>query len=150
MFEKTAIKQGKARLMVRLCLTDGAEVEGELWCAQGERLADVLNDDRAFLPIGAGDAVRCIAKSVIATAEPLARAPREASGASDPYAILRVPPTATDAEVRAAWMARMKASHPDKLAALGLDETVVYAARRACQRINAAHDEVMRARRAAA
>lgn len=147
MFEKTAIKQGKARLMVRLCLTDASEVEGELWCAQGERLADVLNDDRAFLPIGEGDTVRCIAKSVIATAEPLGAPPREAS---DPYAILRVEPAASDAEVRAAWMSRMKASHPDRLAALGLDEAVVYAARRACQRINAAHDEVMRERRAAA
>ena len=147
MFEKTAIKQGKARLMVRLCLTDGAKVEGELWCAQGERLADVLNDDRAFLPIGEGEAVRCIAKSIIASAEPVASAPREAS---DPYAVLRVPPTATDDEVRAAWMTRMKASHPDRLASLGMDEAVVYAARRACQRINAAHDEVMRERRAAA
>ena len=147
MFEETAIKQDKARLMVRLCLTDGTEVEGELWCAQGERLADVLNDDRAFLPIGEGDAVRCIAKSVIATAEPLGAAPREAS---DPYAVLRIQRTATDDEVRAAWMNRMKASHPDRLASLGLDETVVYAARRACQRINAAHDEVMRTRRAAA
>ena len=147
MFEKTAIKQGKARLMVRLCLTDGREVEGELWCAQGERLADVLNDDRAFLPIQEGEALRCIAKGMIATAEPMAGPPAESD---DPYAVLRVPPTASDAEVRAAWMRRMKASHPDRLAGQGLDEQVIYAARRACQRINAAHDEVMRARRAAA
>ena len=147
MFEKTAIKQGKARLMVRLCLTDGAEVEAEIWCAQGERLADVLNDARAFLPIGQGDDVRCIAKSVIATAETLGSAPREAR---DPYEVLRIEPSASDAEVRSAWMTRMKASHPDRLASLGLDESVVYAARQACQRINAAHDEVMRTRRAAA
>ena len=147
MFEKTAIKQGKARLMVRLCLTDGAKVEGEVWCAQGERLADVLNDARAFLPIGQGDEVRCIAKSVIATAEPLGGVPREAK---DPYDVLRIEPTASDEEVRAAWMTRMKASHPDRLASLGLDDAVIYAARQACQRINAAHDEVMRTRRAAA
>ena len=147
MFEKATVKQGKARLMVRLCLTDGREVEGELWCAQGERLADVLNDDRGFLPIGAGEAVRCIAKSVIATAEPVGNPPREAS---DPYAVLRVEPTASEPEVRAAWMARMKASHPDRLAGLGMDEAVIHAARRACQRINAAYDEVTRSRRAAA
>ena len=147
MFEKATIRQGKARLMVRLCLTDGTAVEGEVWRAQGERLADVLNDARAFLPLGEGDAVRVIAKSTIASAEPLGGAPSEAS---DPYAVLRVEPSATDDEVRAAWMNRMKASHPDRLASLGLDEAVVYAARRACQRINAAHDEVMRTRRAAA
>lgn len=147
MFEKTAIKQGKARLMVRLCLVDGTEVEGELWRAQGERLADVLNDARAFLPICQGDDVRCIAKSVIATAEPFGQAPRETN---DPYRTLRIEPGASDAEVRTAWMNRMKASHPDRLASLGLDESVVYAARKACQRINAAYDEVVRARKAAA
>lgn len=147
MFEKTAIRQGKTQLIVRLCLTDGTEVEGELWCGQDQRLADLLNDSRGFLPLGVGESVRVISKSVIATAEPMDGPPQETD---DPYELLRIERSASDAEVRSAWMSRMKACHPDRLVNLGLDESVVWAARKMAQKINAAHDEVMRVRRGVA
>jgi DnaJ like chaperone protein len=91
--------------------------------------------------------VQVLAKASIASATALARAPKEDR---DPYKTLRVERTATDAELRAAWMNGLKASHPDRLAALNMDASVVYAARKACQRINAAYDEVMRERRGTA
>ena len=145
MFEKAVTKQGKSKLMVRLCLTTGEEVEGEVFAAQGERLADILNDSRAFLPIEAGaGAVRVLAKAVIAQAHIVGTEPTEAK---DPYKILRVPQTATDEELRRAWMNGLKASHPDRLASLNMDEGVVYAARKACQRINSAYEAVMAERR---
>ena len=147
MFEKTIARKGKAAVMVRLCLTSGEEVEGEVFVAQGERLADVLNDDRAFLPVRIGDAVDVIAKTGIARARALDAAPTETS---DPYAVLRLPRGASDAELRAAWMNGLKASHPDRLAALNLAPEVIYAARRACQRINAAYEAIKAERLAAA
>lgn len=148
MFEKNLTKQGKQRLMALLCLTDGREVEGEVFCAHGERLADVLNDQRAFIPVQTAEGdVQVLAKASIATAHIVGGMPREER---DPYKVLRVAPTASDAELRAAWMAGLKASHPDRLASLHMDEMIVYAARKACQRINAAYDQVTQERQAAA
>ena len=146
MFEKTHAKRGKARLMVRLCLTSGEEVEGEVFAGQGERLADILNDERAFLPVAMGERVEVLAKASIARASLIAAAPTEASC---PYGVLRLPRGASDAEVRAAWMKGLKACHPDRLAALDLSEEVIYAARRAAQAINGAYEAIRAERRAA-
>ena len=147
MFEKTHAKVGKTRLMVRLCLTNGEAVEGEVFVAQGERLADLLNDERLFLPVAGPDGVEVVAKVTIARASVLAEAP---SAAADPYAVLRLPRTASDEELRAAWMTGLKSCHPDRLAALNLAPEVIYAARRAAQRINAAYEAARAERRAAA
>ena len=145
MFEKTHTRRSKSELMVRLCLTSGEAVEGELFVAQGERLAEVLNDERAFLPLRVGDAVEVIAKSQIARAAMLGEAP---SASSDPYEVLRLPRTASDEELRAAWMNGLKACHPDRLAALNLAPEVIHAARKAAQRVNAAYEAIRAARRA--
>ena len=147
MFEKTHTRRSKSELMVRLCLTSGEAVEGDLFVAQGERLAEVLNDERAFLPLRIGDAVEVIAKTQIARASAIGEAPREAT---DPYAVLRLPRTASDEELRAAWMNGLKACHPDRLAALDLAPEVVNAARRAAQRVNGAYEAIRAERRAAA
>ena len=149
MFEKHVTRPTKHRIEVRLCLTDGRAVEGALFLSQGERLSDLLNDTRAFLPVETSAGTEFVGKAMIGTALARGEAWAEA-GAGCPYAVLRVEPHCTDAELRAAWMKRMKASHPDRLASLGLDEAIVTAARKACQRINAAYDEAVRTRRAAA
>ncbi|WP_031552340.1 J domain-containing protein [Parvularcula oceani] len=148
MFEKTTIRHSKKRLMVRLCLNGGREVEGEVFVAPEERLVDLLNDARAFVPLETAEGeVMSVAKTAIESAQLIQEAPSEAR---DPYALLRIERTAPDDEIRRAWMNRLKACHPDRLAALNLDEEVVYAARKTAQRINAAYDEVMRHRRGGA
>jgi hypothetical protein len=147
MFEKAHAKKGKFRLMVRLCLNDGRAVEGEVFLMPGERLTDLLNDERAFLPIERGEAVSAIAKNAILSADPLAAEPEQKN---DPYKVLRVDPEASDAEVKRAWMNRLKATHPDRLIALGMDDLVVYAARKAASHVNAAYDEIRARRKAAA
>ena len=50
--------------------------------------------------------------------EPPRRDP-EPSGAFDPHAVLGVDPSATGEEIRAAYRARMREYHPDKVAHLG-------------------------------
>ena len=148
MFEKQVPKATKRQVTVRLCLTDGRTVEGELFLGQTERLSDTLNDGRAFLPVETALGTQLVAKAVIGTAVALAE-PAGPEAQRDPYAILRVPPTATDAELRDAWMRAVKASHPDRLQAMALDPVIVHAARRVCQRFNAAYDEAARARKTA-
>ena len=147
MFEKTVTRRGKKRLLVRLVLVSGEEVESEVFVGPEERLADLLNDERAFLPIGVGEAVEVIAKGQIARAAVVASVPTERA---DPYDVLRIERTASDEEVRRAWMEGLKASHPDRLAALDLAPEVIYAARKTCQRVNAAYEAITAARRAAA
>ncbi|MBB4658533.1 J domain-containing protein [Parvularcula dongshanensis] len=148
MFEKTVIRQGKSKLMVSLCLTDGRQVEGEVFVCPGERLSDLLNDSRAFVPVESPEGeIEVVAKQAILSARLMAQEPVEVR---DPYGLLRVERTATDSEIRTAWMEKVKASHPDRLASLGMDESVVYAARKVCQRINGAYDDIIRQRRGSA
>lgn len=148
MFEKTEIRPLKTKLLVRITLNAGEAVEGEVFLCKAQRLTDLLNDDRNFVPIDVGNGqVNMVAKSAIASVQTLAEAqPIE----GDPHVILRVNPDATDAELRTAWMDRLKSCHPDRLAALDLDPVILAAARTASQQINAAYDQLMRDRRARA
>ncbi len=65
----------------------------------------------------------------------------------DPYAVLGVPPTASDAEVRSAWTRLARQHHPDTLLAAGLPEAFVEQAGRTMAGINHAYDTI-RERRA--
>ena len=60
------------------------------------------------------------------------------------YKVLGVAPTATDAEVKAAYRRLALQNHPDKVASLG--EDVRLAAERKFQEINAAKETVWKAR----
>lgn len=147
-FEKTEIRRQRTRLMVRFCLSGGAVVEGDVFVTRGERVSDLLNDSRAFIPVDTGTGeVIVLAKAQIASAHILSAPAAHSEDDADPFAVLRVDPRASDAELRAAWMTRLKACHPDRLAALQLDPEILVAARRVAQRINAAYDRVTRERR---
>lgn len=146
MFEKTEIRRSRERLEVSIRLANGDAVDGDLFLIAGERLTDLLNDDRAFLPVDTGRETVVIAKSQVA--EVRAIEPVVEDHGEDPYVTLRVEPSASDKELRAAWMARVKSCHPDRLAALDLDPEIVQAARKVSQRINAAYDQVIRERKA--
>jgi DnaJ-domain-containing protein 1 len=147
-FEKTEIRPAKFRIGVAITLTDGSTVAGDVFVVKGQRLTDLLNDDRAFVPVDLGSGeVSVVAKSTIASAR---TAGDVTADNDDPYAVLRVDPRAPNEEVRAAWMTRVKACHPDRLVALDLDPEIVQAARKVSQRINAAYDSIVRSRRGAA
>jgi len=77
------------------------------------------------------------------------RAGHRASGArgdADPYAILGVSPTDDDATVRAAYRRLLREHHPDAVMAQGLPAEFVEVANRKMAAINAAWDDVARAR----
>ena len=69
------------------------------------------------------------------------------AGPNDPYVILGVLPDATDAEVRAAWRARVSDAHPDRARSRGLPDDFIAIAESKTAAINAAYDTVTRERR---
>ena len=74
------------------------------------------------------------------------RASRAAQSAVDPYSVLGCSASATNEELRRAYRAQAKKHHPDRLRAQGLPEEMVARANEKMARINAAWDEIRRAR----
>ena len=65
----------------------------------------------------------------------------------DAYAVLGLPPNATDAEVRAAWRKLMRENHPDALASRGVPKEFIDRATNKVAEINNAWDRIKRERR---
>lgn len=137
-----------------------------VFAAPGERPSDILNDNRAFIPVRLGNGeTMIIAKTQIASIVE-ARAGKSKfqgedfgktsadDGAPDSissaYAALRIAPTASLEEIRAAYKSRIKAVHPDTLTSLGLDEDIARAAVDATQKVNAAYRRILKERGAQA
>ena len=74
------------------------------------------------------------------------RTRRAAPSAPDPYAVLGCSASATDDELRRAYRSQAKKYHPDLLRAQGLPPEMIARANEQMARINAAWDEIKRAR----
>lgn len=74
--------------------------------------------------------------------------PEQYSAASlqEAYGVLGVEPSATDAEVKKAWRRLMSQHHPDKLVSKGLPEEMIQLAKEQTQEIQAAYDQIRKAR----
>ena len=66
----------------------------------------------------------------------------------DPYVVLDVPHDADDETVRSAWRRALSDAHPDRVLARGLPAEFVDVAHAKASAINAAYDEITRARKA--
>ena len=64
----------------------------------------------------------------------------------DPYAVLGVAPEASLSEIRAAWRAQVRETHPDAMVARGVPEEAVRLAERRMQAINRAWEEIQASR----
>ncbi|MEL7485886.1 MAG: DnaJ domain-containing protein [Pseudomonadota bacterium] len=162
MFAKSGVDRSKTEIDVVLALSGEAKPqEASVFVAHGERVTDLLNDSRGFIPVrlDAGD-VAVIAKSTIlsiteknqmreddafedTTDETAAR-----TRTFDPYEVLRIARDADLEAVRRAYKMRIKAVHPDAVAALDLDEDLKRAAQRAAQRVNHAYKAILKERNA--
>jgi DnaJ like chaperone protein len=69
------------------------------------------------------------------------------AGPEDPYAVLDVPPGASDEEVRGAWRRALSEAHPDRVLARGLPAEFVEVAHVKSAAINAAYDAISRDRK---
>jgi DnaJ like chaperone protein len=65
----------------------------------------------------------------------------------DPYVVLGAARTATDEELRAAWVRLMRENHPDSLAGRGVPAEFMARASEKVAQINAAWDRIKRERR---
>lgn len=161
MFDKaTGAFRHKNEKVVQLHIAGREPMAATIFHVNGERVTDLLNDPRAFIPvrIGSGE-MMIVAKAQIAsiteideeqqTATEDKLTGKKTSGAFDPYETLRISPDATHEELRAAFRARIKAVHPDTVASLGLDDDLSRAASHATQKIIYAYRKIMRERKAA-
>jgi hypothetical protein len=176
----------KKEARVTVALAGVEPFDASVFLKVDERLIDLLNDARGFIPVKRADGSTIIlAKSNIVSiierrvedsqaqpdaesAKPEAPDPEEEARADaeaaekarssrsrfkriyDPYDVLRVPPNATIEEVRKAYKARMKAVHPDTIAALDLDDDIERAAILAAQKVNHAYQKILKDRKDAA
>ena len=114
-----------------------------------EALFHVAMADGAFHP-GEEEYLHTVA-AIFGLGEPCWRALRErhVPGAPhDPYDVLGVPHDAPLDAVRAAWRAAVMESHPDRMLARGIPAEAVQLAERRLVAVNAAWEEISRARAA--
>ena len=110
----------KQKLEVQIELDDGARLLGFLFVKQMQRLLDLLNDERSFLPFQTSDGlVIHIKKTAITKITELDQEVEQAA-ITDPYDILGVSPRAGYRELKKAYHDLCARHHPDKLASLGL------------------------------
>ncbi len=142
----------KKKLLVELELDSGAIMNGYLFVGQTQRLSDLMNDDRTFLPFEDMDgAITIFTKAMARRVKPVEKAQTAAAGdGSDPYVILGVPQNATEVQLREAYHRKVQETHPDKLSNLGLSPDLIKFAHERMSRINEAYNKIRMARRKAA
>jgi len=163
MFEKSASARHKNEISVTITLASEAPFDAAVFIKNDERLIDLLNDDRLFIPVKRGDGATLILSksSIVSIVEGLEIKPgsenagknANASGGKksfDPFKTLRVSRDATHSEIRNAYKIRLKAIHPDTMAGLDLDEDLTRAAHQATQKVNRAYQKIIRDREAEA
>jgi len=174
MTDATQAPRKKIEVAVTMSLAHDEIFSGAVFLDANERLIDLLNDARAFIPVRRDDgATVIVAKSNIvsiierpgqdtfqnaddATEDDAGGAGEQDSGGEpgqprrsnfDPYKVLRISPDATIDEIRRAHKVRIKAVHPDTLVGLDLNDEIQKAAMAAAQRINVAYNRILKERR---
>jgi len=139
----------KKKVLVELELDGGTIMNGYLFVGQTQRLSDLMNDDRTFLPFEDMDgAITIFTKAMARRVKPVEKAHTAAAGDGvDPYVMLGVPQDATEAQLREAYYRRVQETHPDKLSNLGLSADLIKFAHDRMARINEAYNRIRMARR---
>lgn len=142
------LKRTKIKLLADIELAEGTRLVGAFFLSPGQRLSDLLNDDRAFLPIEAADgSITLIQKRMLSRVTPL-QAGNQAYEGNDPYRILNLSENASDDEVKEAYRVLMQENHPDRINAAGLSDEFSLLANKRTARINDAYNRITRMRAA--
>lgn len=173
MFDKTSASRRRTAIRVRIRLSGQAPFEARVFLKPGERLSDLLNDARGFIPARcAEDETLIVSKSSIVAITELPDPAEKTDGgrgransderrnsgpgangstrkrgrtaSDDPHDVLGVSRRAPMEEIRKAYKARIKAVHPDAVAAMGLGEEFERAAHLTTQKITAAYQRLVR------
>ncbi len=143
-------KISKWKIEVRVELHDGTRLLGFLFVTQTQRLSDLLNDARSFLPMQTMDGLIVqLATSTIAKVVQLDQK-AEAAAITDPYDILGVSPRVSDQKLKERYHALCTEYHPDKLLSVGVASEFIDLANSRITRIIDAYRRVQIMRRGAA
>ena len=141
-------KRQRRKIAVSLDAGDGEELV-YMFVYPTERVIDTLNDDRDFLPFERPDgSLTLVAKKIIRRLSPIEMGRRVND--KDPYDLLGVPITATDAEVQEAYHRAVSSVHPDRVHGLGLPSDFLDLATRRAALLNDAYRRVKSVRKAEA
>lgn len=136
----------KEKLSVEMEIDGGARLMGHMFVAQNQRIPDLLNDDRDFLPFETTEGlITIIRKSTIRRVTPMNQITLP-DITTDPYEIFGLAPSASDEELKAVWHRKVQECHPDKLIAMGMPADFVQLANEKLARINDAYDRIQESR----
>jgi preprotein translocase subunit Sec63 len=140
----------KQRVAVTLTLQSGDVLNGHVFLGQAQKLRDLLNNPDQFIDFEKRDnTLTLIAKHAIALiaaidlprTDHLARRMPSAF-AFDPYHTLGVDRAANAGEIRAAYLAKARLYHPDKLASKDVPKEVADYMNAMFIRVQKAYDEL--------
>lgn len=142
MYDSDHYTQYKVKIEVELELQDGSILLGHVFAAPKQRLSDLLNDERQFLPFATSSGiVTVLHKSSIRRATPVQQSD-QAEPATDPYKILGVSESISDEALKEAYHEIGRRTHPDRLFALGLPKDFIELANEKMARINDAYRRI--------
>ncbi|MEM6615872.1 MAG: J domain-containing protein [Pseudomonadota bacterium] len=158
MFDRnTTVSREHRDVHVDITRSDGSTETVRVAIPKAAELSDYFNRPEMFLKTEAADGtvtflaksdIRAIVPRDVQTAQHLHHAGRVAEK-FDPYDMLGVMRGADQMTVHAAYQAKVKAYHPDRLAGLQLPNEMVSYANAMLTRINAAYAEIRSSLRAA-
>jgi DnaJ-domain-containing protein 1 len=146
LLESNRNKRQRRKIAVSLDAGDGEELV-YMFVYPSERVIDTLNDERAFLPFERPDgSLTIVAKKIIRRLSPLEMGKRV--NERDPYDLLGVSLSASDADVQEAYHRAIAAVHPDRVNTLGLPSDFLEMATRRAALLNEAYRKIKAIRKA--
>lgn len=132
----------KQKIMVILQLTTGECLFGFIHAAHSERISDVLNDQRAFLPFEVVDGERMIhAKTSIMRVYEICNVTRHFHH-PDPYVVLNVSRADSWETIQRAYRQQMVLCHPDRYAHRNPPEAALELLDQIARRLNEVLDKI--------
>ncbi len=149
MFESEKILS-KINVEIEVHLDDGSHFLGMVSVRHGQRISELMNDERQFLPIQMpkGNVV-IMKKTAIFKVVPLDQH-IEYDKIVDPYDILGVQRGVSDEELTRLYHKVVKENHPDKVQSAGLSPQYLDMATSRMVRINDAYNRIVSMRKATA
>jgi DnaJ-domain-containing protein 1 len=139
-------KIDKWQVEAELVLVGGTRLLGILFVKPMQRLSDLLNDSREFLPLQTTDGpIVHIRKSTIAKATQLNQSV-ELDAVIDPYDVLGVRRGISDKELKSTYHRLCSQNHPDKLLSLNLAPEFANMANSRLSRVIDAYHRIMATR----
>jgi DnaJ-domain-containing protein 1 len=137
---RNKVTRYKVAISINRDSSEGEEL-AYMFIAPAQRVTDVLNDEREFLPFERPDgSLFVVAKRTIRCITPMEIGRR--INEKDPYDLLGLTPAATDDEVHDAYRHSIAAVHPDRVHSLGLPTDFLEMATRRAGQLNDAFRKI--------